>query len=287
MNNHHDDEDAQFKMRLDEEADTEEAVIPTQVDELRIEKLNQRVTLISILIPVLIVVILGVAYLDIKRRVIRTEDTGAETAQHLSEDLESRFSTLSLNQAHLGESLAKLQDQTNQSLAKAQVNLQKLDEGIKQSRETMVSQKEMKSVSQKMDQGMANVARSVEDLKAQIDTLSQSLQSRLEQFDRQVAEQNTKLTEFKGTISDLEQNKMDKNALDLAVKLEALKIKQAFNVQWEDIQAQLQSLEQKMNRLASARATSSPTVPPQKPAVPPSAPAPQVPGKLQEQTIGK
>ena len=271
MDDHH-EENAQFRMRLDEDAATEDAVIPTQVDELRIEKLNQRVTLISILIPVLIVVILGVAYLDIKRRVIRTEDTGAETAQHLSQDLESRFSSLSLNQAHLEESLTKLQDQTNQSLAKAQVNLQKLDESIKQSRNAMVDKKEMQSVSRKMDQGMANVARSLEELKSQVDTVSQSLQSQLEQLRQQAAEQDTKLADFRETLTDLDRNKIDKSALDLAVKLEALKIKQSFNVQWEDVQAQLQSLEQKISRLSSARKTVSPPAPSPKPALPSSMP---------------
>ena len=168
MNEEH-DEDVHFRMIPDDEA--EENVIPAQVDELRIERLNQRMTLISILIPVLIVVILGIAYLDIKRRVIHTEDTGAETAQHLSQDLESRFSSLSLNQAHLEETLARVQDQTNQSLAKAQVNLKKLNAALDQTRKTMASQKELQATSRKMDQGLANVARSTDEIKAQVDQL--------------------------------------------------------------------------------------------------------------------
>ena len=277
-------ENVQFKMRLDGEV--EDTVIPAQVDELRIEKLSHRITLISILIPVLIVVILGITYLDIKRRVIRTEDTGAVTVQHLSEDLESRFSSLSLAQAHLEEALAKFQDQTDQSLARAQVNLQKIDESLKQSRSTMVSQKEMKSASAKMDQGMANVARSTEELKAQLDTLQQSLQSQLGQLDQQVSELSSRLVEFKETLASLEKNKIDKTGLDLAITLEMLKAKQAFNAKLDDIQAQLHALEQKV-----AQSAVPPPQPPS-PAVPkttsgktPSGTANS--GKLQEQTIGK
>jgi len=278
-------EDVQFKMRLDGEV--EDAVIPAQVDELRIEKLSHRITLISILIPVLIVVILGVAYMDIKRRVIRTEDTGAVTVQHLSEDLESRFSSLSLSQAHLEEALAKFQDQTNQSLAKAQVNIQKMDDSLEKSRSAMVSQKEMKATSDKMDQGLTNVARSAEEIKAQVDGLNQSVQSRLAQLGQQLVDLNNRLLELKETLSGLEKNKIDKTALDLAITLEMLKAKQGFNLKLDEIQAQLQALEQKVADLSAAQPVQPPT-----PIVPktPSAKTPSSStksGNLQEQTIGK
>jgi DNA repair exonuclease SbcCD ATPase subunit len=283
MINEDNNENMHFKMRLDGEE--EDAVIPAQVDELRIEKLSHRITLISVLIPVLIVVILVIAYIDIKRRVIRTEDTGAVTVQHLSQDLESRFSVLSLGQAHLEEALAKFQDQTNQSLAKAQVNLQKLDDGLKQSRSAMVSQKEMKTAFEKTDQRLANVAHSTEEIKAQIDMLDQSVQARLAQLDQKAAELGTRLDDSKETLANLEKNKIEKAALDLALKLEILKIKQIFNAQMDDLQAQLQALEQKVARQSVVHPTLSPA-----PAVsktPPSkAPASSTDSeKLQEQTI--
>jgi DNA repair exonuclease SbcCD ATPase subunit len=283
MINEDNNENVQFKMRLDGEV--EDAVIPAQVDELRIEKLSHRITLISVLIPVLIVVILVIAYIDIKRRVIRTEDTGAVTVQHLSQDLESRFSTLSLGQAHLEEALAKFQDQTNQSLAKAQVNLKKLDDGLKQFRSAMVSQKEMKTAFEKTDQRLANVAHSTEEIKAQIDMLDQSVQARLAQLDQKAAELGTRLDDSKETLANLEKNKIEKAALDLALKLEILKIKQIFNAQMDDLQAQLQTLEQKVARQSVVHPTLSPA-----PAVsktPPSkAPASSTDSeKLQEQTI--
>ncbi len=272
------EENVHFRMRLDEAV--EDAVIPTQVDELRIEKLNHRITFIGILIPVLIVIILAVAYLDIKRRVIRTEDTGAVTAQNLTEDLESRFSTLSLKQAHIEEALAKLLDQTNQSIAKAQVNLQKMDERLKQSRSTMVSQKEMKSASQKIDRNLANVAKSLEEVNLQVDALTQSFQSRIGQAEQTVAQQGNRLAELKEVLSNLERNKIDKAALDLALKLEVLKIKQIYNAQLDEIQGRLKAMEQR-----AARQSAKPQAPSTSGAPPPPVPAPAEPDQLQEQTI--
>lgn len=279
------DEDVHFRMIPDDEA--EENIIPAQVDELRIERLNQRMTLISILIPVLIVVILGIAYLDIKRRVVHTEDTGAETAQHLTEDLESRFSSLSLSQAHLEEALAKVQDQTNQSLAKAQVNLKKMDAALDKTRKAMVSQKELQAASRKLDQSLANVARSTDEIKAQVDQFNQSLPSRLGQLDQRMADLDARLSEFQQKISSLENNKIDKAAMDLALKLEMLKSKQALNAQIEELRAQIRSLKK-----ASVKPSQKQTVSSQSPVTSKPSPMKEPPGspdagELQEQTIDR
>jgi DNA repair exonuclease SbcCD ATPase subunit len=282
MNEEH-DENVHFRMIPDDEA--EENIIPAQVDELRIERLNQRMTLISILIPVLIVVILGIAYLDIKRRVIHTEDTGAQTVQHLSEDLESRFSSLSLSQAHLEEALAKVQDQTNKSLAKAQVNLKKMDAALARTRKAMVSQKDLQAASGKMDQSLANVARSMDELKAQVDQLNQSLPSRLGQLDQRMVDLDAQLSEFQKKISSLENSKIDKAAMDLAMKLEILKTKQAFDAQIEDLRAQIRSLRQSTVRQSQKQPVSSP--PPALKSFPKEPAGPADSGKLQEQTIDK
>lgn len=284
MNEEH-DENVHFRMIPDEE--TEDNVIPAQVDELRIERLSQRMTLISILIPVLIVVILGVAYLDIKRRVIRTEDTGAQTVHQLSEDLESRFSNLSLSQAHLEEALAKVEKQTSQSLAKAQVSLKKMDEALAKARKSMVSRKDLQAASQKMDQGLANVARSADEIRAQVDLLNQSLPSRLGQLDQRMSELEAGLAEFQKKIAGLEDSKIDKAALDLALKLETLKTKRTFEAQIEELKAQIKSLKQRSTRQSSRQPASSAS-----PATPKTTPAQGTPassgsGKLEEQTIDK
>jgi Tfp pilus assembly protein PilE len=281
MNEEH-DENVHFRMIPDEEA--EDNVIPAQVDELRIERLSQRMTLISILIPVLIVVILGIAYLDIKRRVIRTEDTGAETVQHLSENLESRFSSLSLSQAHLEETLAKVQNQTDQSLAKAQVNLKKVDDGLSRVRTAMVSQKDLKAASQKMDQGLANVARSTDEIKAQMDLLNHSLPSRLGQLDQRMADLDVRLTEFQKKLSSLENNKIDKAALDLSLKLETLKTKRDLDAQLEELRAQLRALKKGAGGQSPQSAPSQPIRKTSQGQAPLS---PTESGKLQEQTIDK
>ena len=280
----------QFKMRLDEEV--EASVIENQVDDLRIEKLSHRMTLITILIPVLIVVILGVAYLDIKRRVVRTEDSGQLTAQTLSEDLQSRFSSLSVGQAMVEENYARLKDQTEQSLAKVQVNLKKLDDhlrkldsNVKDSSKRMVSRSDMNTTAAKMDKSLDNLGLSIEEIKEQLQTLDDSLQQQLGQLGQTIGTTGESLAGLEQKLTQLQEEKLDKTAVELALKLEILKFKQSLNVTMDEHQAsiaenrnELKALKEQVTRLKAAS-----SVPP--PAARENLPSPS--GSLQEQTIQK
>ncbi len=273
------EDNGQFKMRLDEEVD--ETPIPTDVEDLRIEKLSHRMTMITILIPVLLVVVLVIAYLDIKKRVIQTEDTGQLTAENLSKDLESRFEKLTVTQRLIEENLARLKDQSDQSIAKVQINLKKLDDRLKSTDRKMVSQNDMKATTAKFDQNVENVAHSIEELKVQVAQLAENMQPRIGELQTEITENKSQMDQLKQTISALEENKIDKAALDLALKLEVLKINRAQKAQIEDLQSQIQALERKVARPA-------PTPAPPKPTATPSVPAPSSQTqKLEEQTIGR
>ena len=277
--NEHPEDNGQFKMRLDEEVD--DTPIPTDVDDLRIEKLSHRMTMITILIPVLLVVVLVIAYMDIKKRVIQTEDSGQLTAENLSKDLESRFEKLTMAQRLIEENLARLKDQSDQSVAKVQINLKKLDDRLKSTGRKMVSQKTMKATTSKLDQNVDNVAKSVEELKVQMAQITETLQPRIAELQTALSANKTQMDELNKTLAAIEQNKIDKAKMDLALKLEVLKINQARKAQVEDLQSQIKALERKLSRPAPAAA-------PPKPAPGPTSapPSPQT-KQLEEQTISR
>lgn len=68
----------------------------------RLEKLNQRLTILAILVPLVIGAIVAYAYVDIKREFAAVK---SKDVQKLSQDLDSRFSSLSLQSAKLEETL--------------------------------------------------------------------------------------------------------------------------------------------------------------------------------------
>jgi uncharacterized phage infection (PIP) family protein YhgE len=283
-----------FKMHLD--SDVDEAPIASQVDELRMEKLSQRVTMISILIPVLIVVVLVIAYMDIKQRVIRTEDTGTSGVQNLSKDMESRFSTLSLRQAKLEELLKRSSDMNNQSLAKIQVNLKKLEDRLKGVGKGLASKKDLNAKLNPINKKIDNLSGAMDERNASLSEVNQQMQTTLTQMGETISDRGDQIKQLQEKLDGLDQNKIDKSALDLAMKLEMLKIKQSFIARLDEIDTRIKTLETKIK--SQRQATSPPQKIPAKP-VPsapiksptppeqPKQPAPTAPssGQIKEQPI--
>ena len=258
MNDLREDND-QFKLSMDDTM--EDAAIPAAVDELRIEKLSTRVTLISILIPVLIVVIVVITYLDIKKRVLRTEDTGTIEVQKLSKDLESRFSSLSLSQARLEESLNRFIDQNNRSLAAIQVKLKKSEDHLEHLKGSVVNQKEMHKVTEDVQKQMNTTAETLDEVTGQIATLSQKLQNQMSQLEAGLADSKAQLDGMEQKLIELDKNKIDKPAMDLALRLETLRIEQDLKAQLDTIQNKVLTLEKQISQHPTHKSPSSPAPP--------------------------
>ena len=58
-----------FEMPMDDE--TPEFQVQEELDDLKVEKLHKRITRISIIIPCLVVVIILVAYFDLKKKCLQ------------------------------------------------------------------------------------------------------------------------------------------------------------------------------------------------------------------------
>lgn len=287
------EDSGQFSMRMDKDED--DNVIPTQVDELRIEKLSTRVTVISIMIPVLIVVVLAFAYLDMKKRVTRTEDTGTSVVENLSKDLESRFSTLSMRQANLEELIKKLGAENDKSLARIQVKLKKLEDSTKGIKRTMVSPAVLESKTAKLQQEIGNVAQSVDAGNAQMAEMTQGIKGQIDQIGANAAQNQNRMAQIDEKLISMDASMIDKASLNLALKLEILKLKKGYKAQLDDIQDRIRQLELKAPQSAPQNAPapaqpSQQSAPAPKPAsglTTPQTNAPTTSGGIVEQKIGQ
>jgi chromosome segregation ATPase len=281
------EETEHFRMRLDDlDEQIDGRAIPSEVNELRLEKISQRVTMISIMIPVLIVIVLVIAYLDIKKRVVQTEDSGTIEFRKLSSDLESRFSTLSLRQAKLEDTLEKLTAQNDHAMASTQVRMEKLHDAIEQIRKGALGVKELEAVKQDLVKQINGVIEStnsmIESTNSMIESTHeagkqntatlQDLKSQvIQQAERQAA-MNTRIADAQKNYADLESRKIDKQSLDLALRLEALKVETAVKTQIDGLQQKLNALERQLSQLSSRATPGTPT--PARPAPAPRAPTP-------------
>jgi len=308
MNEEH-EENGQFRLRLDKlNEEAEDPAIPTEVNELKLEKISQRVTLISILIPVLIVIVLVIAYLDIKKRVVRTEDTGEIEFQKLSTDLDSRFSSLSLRQAKLEEMLEKTNEQSNHATAAIQVRLEKLNDNIKEVRQRAIGTKELDATKAEMVKQVNSVIESANQAGEQIAAITKELKSQMDRLNQALAAANLQIDAVDRKLTGVDRSKIDKPALDLAIRLEALKLETAMKSKIQELQSKIGVLEDQLARRATQTAPTpppSPSAPVPKPGkpdasakppnttTPPKADTPPATGseepktRIEEQTIGK
>ena len=200
-------EDSTFKMPVG--GTLEESPIPTAVDELRLEKLNTRVTIISIMIPVLIVVVLLVTYLDIKKRVVETEDTGTMGVQKLSSDLESRFSSLSIRQARLEDETIRMAQNIDKTLTKLEVKMSALSDAVEGLKKSGASKSELKGKAAEFDNKIANLAGSLDEIKVQLDELPKALMAEMEKLQEAVNTGHAKMDDLEKQLAELDQNKMN------------------------------------------------------------------------------
>ncbi len=279
------EENEHFKLRLDDiEESIEEQVIPKEINELKLEKISHKVTLISILIPVLIVIVLVFAYMDIKRRVVKTEDTGAIEFKKLSSDLESRFGSLSVRQARIEDSVDRLTEQSNQILASIQIRLEKLDDSIKKTSKESVGQKEFDSTKTELSKQLNSAIDATNEAGVQMAAISQELKKQIDDIRQSLTDNQSQLSELETMIQQVNQTKLDKPAMDLALRLETMKVANSFKMQMEDIRTIMKGIDNRLVQFET-RQNQPQTKPVPTPANSPSQPVPSGDKKLEEQNI--
>jgi chromosome segregation ATPase len=244
-----------FRISFEEELPEEsERQIQADIEGLKVEKLSQRVTLITILIPILIVVILGVTYLDIKRRVISTETSGSRGFENLSRDLDSRFSSLNLRQAELEESFKKLSARADETTAAMGVRIKETDAALKALTTTAVSQEGLKNMVSEtiggLDEKLAPLAQQLATTNERLTTQSQEIAGRLSELEGMFSTMDPVLADLRASIQTLteelealEKEKITKEQMELALKLDRFRI-------ISDLQAEDKRLEQQLGELS-------------------------------------
>ena len=266
------DEDTSKTFTIGGDERDNDTVMQAELQELKIEKLSQRVMLLTILIPCMIGVILIISYLDIKDRVKRTQSTGTIGVQKLSKDLDSKFSSLSLEQAKLKEVQDKKLPTLEKNDAFLQTRLKKVQTAIKDLEASRIERKEL--------------TQATDGLNARVESLMQQSHSELEAFalaDNELAAKtdalavqvgdmakaysqlSEKLTELETAIADISANAIGKEELDLALKLKEIGFRQEMLDVTGAIGKKVDALQKQLDQLKKARAAApapQPTPPP-------------------------
>ena len=237
-----------FQFGNDEESP--ETIFQEELQELKIEKLSNRVTLLIILIPFMIGIIIVIAYLDIKNRVTRTHNTEATSIERISKDLETKFSFLSLEQAKIKDIHSKKMPLFEKSIAFLQSGREEMSQAIESlngknqelSDSMMVESDSMKVEIETFKDIGNQMAKDVEDASNNLYALTETLTEMKDGLDR-----------LNTDISNLSEEKIGKKQLNLALKLKEISNRQELLEIKTTLDKRINNLKRQPNNFQSSQ----------------------------------
>ena len=285
------------RFKIGSEAEGPDKVYQEEIQDLRVEKLSHRVTLLTILIPCLIGVILLITYVDIKDRVTLSQTTGSQSLQELSRDVASKFSQLSLKEAKLEEVIAQKLPDLGKNMAVIQTRLRTAQKAIVTIQSSMADKNQVEKALAGINQELRPLPEKIESVAGYAQALEAKLSQELREVRITLDEMQKTLLKIETDLIALATAKVDKDALDTTLQAERKALQSEWAQSIKGLEKSINTLERKVDALSQAEATPTP-LPPLKTAAPPPAPkpppqtkpAPQAappppPGKIIEQNI--
>jgi hypothetical protein len=267
----------EFQIRIDEESP--DTVFQDEIKNLRLEKLNKRVTIIAILIPCFICILLLLVYFDLRSKVTANQSTGTMNIQSMSKDFDTRLNKLSSQLSEIEESLASNISSYEKKISSLKFRIYKVENKNK---------KLISSKAYKQDQDV--LKKEINNFSTKLDNLDVIFSGKLTGLS---AEQNAikkDLAKLTADISSLSsQKKINRIFLDDQLKKQEKKQQQELNQVNKELENKLLSMQKQLKefdkRLKLSGKKSQNTSKPVSPVKPPVKNTPEKPGKIIEKDL--
>jgi chromosome segregation ATPase len=243
-------EPKKFEMQMDDES--QDFQVQEEIDDTKVEKLNKRMTRISIIIPCLFVIIILAAYFDLKRNLSSMNTMGNMGVQSLSKELESRFSSLSIKEANLEESTGKKIADLQKTIASLQAETKAATTAIKYIRSARISDnKHTESAISTIEKKLDSIPKDMNKISSDVKKLEQSLTEKLTHISQFIDSSQNDLQKINSDISSLKSSKADRTALKDQQKVYQLALRQMSN----NLEDRITSLENMVKKLEKIKKT--------------------------------
>lgn len=240
-------ESSGFKMSIDDKSPDSE--LQEEIDDLRISKLSQRITLVTILIPTLIGILLLVAYLDMKKKVDKTFNAEAKQVQNLSQNLESKFSSLSLQFAKLEDTFATKILSLEKEIGVLKDNVNKNKKSGDKTDSSKASKKALSTAVSKVDRTFESINRDLEKVSNEIRSLDKAIKGKLAGLAEIIDNQKMITEKNQEDISTISSGMVDRAAFDLALEKEKKNYQQKLNLLTRHLESKISSIQKKFGEL--------------------------------------
>lgn len=286
---------SEFRMRIDDDGPDRE--MQEEIEDQRISKLNQRVTLISILIPCLIGSILLFIYLDIQSNVTTTLDTESKTVQSLTKGLDSRVSSLSAQNEALKNDVAGSFSSIEKTLTSLKGKIEKNRRNVAWTRKIAATKETLTSALSKTDESIAVVDEGLKSLSTDVKDFQDTMAQELTRFSETSDSQMKSVEDLRAALSELSSEKIDKRDLYVLLEDRQKVYRKRVGQMIKDVEKELAILQRKIRVLEAKTGPSGTATPPAserketllpesgKSIVPSDRPAHLTPGTIIEQDI--
>lgn len=233
-----------FEMQIDDEIP--EFQVQEDLDDLKVEKLHKRITRISIIIPLLVVIIILAAYFDLKKNLSSINTEGSMGVQTLSKELESRFSALSIKEANLEENLGKKIAALENATASLQTATKEATTAIRYIRSARIKDNETTaSAIQNIEKTLASIPKDLEKISSDLNAIDKTSSAKLVIFSQFMDSSKNDLQTIRSDISSLKSSKADRTALKDQQKVYQLALRQLTT----NLEDRIKSVEKTLNEM--------------------------------------
>ncbi|UCD89495.1 MAG: hypothetical protein JSW04_13930 [Desulfobacterales bacterium] len=257
---------SKFNIPIDEESP--DSQFQEDLEELQSVKLNRRITRLSILIISLTGAIILFAYMDLKNNLDKMNRSGNTEIQVLSKGVQSKFSSLSLQQAKFEEILAKTIAPLEKAVALMQKNMKETSTAIKQIRSARnADNKKTADAIETINKTLVLTSRKLEALASDMGQTKQKYTDELSSLSRMTTDIKRHIQEMQAELNRLSSSQLDKNRLEMELSNERKILQKALGQLKSNMENRLSTIEKKIKELEKIKVSSSAgqrPVPPQK-----------------------
>jgi len=267
-----DNDVSKYNIPIDEESP--DSQFQEDIEEHQAIKLNKRITRMSILIISLTGAIILFAYIDLKKNLFKINRSGNTEIQTLSKGMQSKFSSLSLQQAKFEEILAKAIAPLENTVKSLKVNLKETSTAIKYIRSARkTDNKKTVDAIEATNKTLASVSQKLETLASDMDQVNQKYKNEFSGLSRMTTGMEHHIQKIQADLYTLSSSQLDKKGLDIELSNERKMFQKTLAQLKNNIESQLSIIEKKIRELEKIKVSSEE----QKPVTQKNAPPSQLP----------
>jgi len=245
-----------FKIHFDDDEKTQPIRREEVSSRVPLTKPSQRLTIIFIAVPCLLVVIITIIFINLNKKISVIQSSGSSEMQSLSKELEEKMTTLSGKADELNALIENQSKQFDKKISSVSGDVGKNRNSLLKSVEEKASKNDLNKYVQEITAKLENLKNNISKLSSDIQALDSSLETRLKNLSDAVGSMENDVIRLKQEMNRLSDMGIDQKKLDFAMDLQAKRYKTELRQAIVDLEKKISSSRKEVESKKPARKAS-------------------------------